>query len=58
MARRQDSGSNSSPENQRPTEPNEDRIPEFTDTRGRADDEDPVDDLGDEEMDDSDDEGL
>lgn len=41
MARRQDSGSNSSHENQRPNPQNEDRLPEFTEeTRGRAEDED------------------
>jgi hypothetical protein len=41
MARRQDSGSNSSHENQRPNAQNEDRLPEFTeDTRGHSEDED------------------
>ena len=40
MARRQDSGSNSSQENQRPNAHNEDRLPEFTEeTRGLAEDE-------------------
>lgn len=40
MARRQDSGSNSSHENQRPNAQNEDRLPEFTEeTRGLAEDE-------------------
>ncbi len=51
MARRQDSGSNSSHENQQPNPHNEDRIPEFTDNaRGLAEDDD-ADDL---EMDDED----
>lgn len=49
MARRQDSGSNSSHENQQPNPHNEDRLPEFTDNaRGRADD-------GDEEFEEDDD---
>lgn len=40
MARRQDSGSNSSHENQRPNPQNEDRLPEFTEeTRGLAEEE-------------------
>ena len=52
MPTRQDSGSNSSHENQRPNEHNEDRLPEFTDNaRGRADDDDDADDM---EMDDED----
>ena len=39
MAKRQDTGSNSAHENQRPTSHNEDAVPEMTDnTRGRADD--------------------
>jgi hypothetical protein len=47
MAKRQDSGSNPSPEpDRRPHD--EDRLPEFTDpTRGRSD-EDEFEDLGDE----------
>lgn len=60
MARRQDSGSNSSHENQRPNANTEDRIPEFTeDTRGRGEDEDEFDDADDDtEMeDDEEDEG-
>jgi len=37
MANRQDSGSNSAHQNQRPTSHNEDAVPEMTDeTRGRA----------------------
>lgn len=49
MARRQDSGSNSSQENQRPTPHNEDRLPEFTEeTRGRGEDEDEFDEEDDE----------
>jgi hypothetical protein len=41
MARRQDSGSNSAHQNQRPTSHNEDAVPEMTDdTRGRADEGD------------------
>lgn len=37
MARRQDSGSSSSPENERPTSHNEDALPELEDdVRGRA----------------------
>ena len=50
MANRQDSGSNSSHENQRPNAHNEDRLPEFTDnTRGLGEDDD--------EMDEEDEEG-
>jgi hypothetical protein len=57
MARRQDSGSNSSHENQQPNAHNEDRLPEFTDNaRGRAD-EDPDDmDVDDEDMEEGDEE--
>jgi hypothetical protein len=42
MANRQDSGSNSAHENQRPTSHNEDAVPEMMDdeVRGRADAED------------------
>ena len=40
MAKRQDSGSNSAHENQRPTSHNEDAVPDLTDdTRGRAEGE-------------------
>ena len=58
MARRQDSGSNSSHENQQPNSHNEDRLPEFTDNaRGRAEDDDADDmDADDEEMEEGDDE--
>ena len=50
MANRQDSGSNSAHENQRPTSHNEEAVPEMMDdeVRGRADEED------DEEFEDSD----
>lgn len=54
MANRQDSGSNSSHENQRPNAHNEDRLPEFTDnTRGLGEDEDDEmdDDENEDEMD-------
>ena len=41
MANRQDSGSNSAHENQRPTSHNEDALPEMTeDARNRADESD------------------
>ncbi len=51
MANRQDSGSNSAHENQRPTSHNEDALPEMTeDARGKADESD-----DDEFEDDSDD---
>ena len=41
MANRQDSGSNSAQENQRPTSQNEDALPEMTDdVRGKADESD------------------
>jgi hypothetical protein len=42
MANRQDSGSNSAHQNQRPTPHNEDAVPEMIDdeVRGRADEED------------------
>lgn len=58
MAKRQDSGSNSSHENQRPTPQNEERLPEFTETtRGRGDDEadeaDEADELDDDEIEDN-----
>jgi hypothetical protein len=62
MANRQDSGSNSAHENQRPTSHNEDALPEMTeDTRNRADEsdddfEDDSDDL-DEADEDAEDEG-
>lgn len=58
MAKRQDSGSDSSHEDERPEPHNEDRIPEFTDNvRGRAEDDD-VDDLevDDEDMEEDDEE--
>lgn len=56
MARRQDSGSNSSHENEPPNPHNEDRIPEFTDnTRGRAEDDD-ADEMAD--LEDEDDDGT
>lgn len=56
MARRQDSGSNSSHENQQPNAHNEDRLPEFTDNaRGRADEDDDV-DVDDEDMEEGDEE--
>lgn len=38
MAKRQDSGSNSAHENQRPTSHNEDVLPEMTDTGSRGED--------------------
>jgi hypothetical protein len=54
MARRQDSGSNSAHENQRPTPHNEDALPEMTDTtRGRDENEDEF--AEDEDMEDTDD---
>ena len=56
MARRQDSGSNSAHQNQRPTSHNEDAVPEMTEeTSARADqsDEDEV-----EEPDEDDDEEI
>jgi hypothetical protein len=62
MANRQDSGSNSAHENQRPTSHNEDAIPEMTDsavndeTRNRAEDDDEFEDTDDlDEADDADD---
>ena len=59
MARRQDSGSNPSHENQRPTPHNEDRIPEFTDdTRGRAEDDDAEATDLDQDMEEDEDEGT
>jgi len=51
MAKRQDSGSNSAHQNQRPTSPNEDAVPENTDNvrgTGSDDDEFEDDDLDDE----------
>ena len=56
MARRQDSGSNSAHENQRPTPHNEDALPEMTDTsRGRDESEDEfAEDEDTEDMDDTD----
>ena len=61
MANRQDSGSNSAHENQRPTPHNEDALPEMSeDIRGRADeaDEDEFEDTEDlDEGEESDDEG-
>lgn len=54
MANRQDSGSNSAHENQRPHPHNEDRLPENTDdTRGLGESDD---DEFDEDADDADDE--
>lgn len=59
MANRQDSGSNSAHQNQRPTSHNEDRLPENTEaTRGgTADDDFEVDDVEGEEEEDEEDEG-
>ena len=57
MANRQDSGSNSAHENQRPTSHNEDAVPEMTDSsdvRNRAEDDDSADEF--DEADDADDE--
>ena len=55
MARRQDSGSNSSHENQQPNAHNEDRLPEFTDNaRGRGEDADADEFDDDDEMDEDD----
>ena len=57
MANRQDSGSNSAHENQRPTSPNEDALPEMTDAndvRNRAEEDDSADEF--DEADDSDEE--
>jgi hypothetical protein len=57
MARRQDSGSNSSHENQRPNAQNEDRLPEFTEeTRGRGEDEDEFEEGDETDMEDDEDE--
>jgi len=55
MANRQDSGSNSADQNQRPTSNNEDAVPEMTDeTRGRAMEEDDEDEFEDtEDLDDN-----
>jgi hypothetical protein len=39
MANRQDSGSNSAHENQRPTSHNEDALPEMTESGNRGDDQ-------------------
>jgi hypothetical protein len=56
MANRQDSGSNSAHENQRPTSQNEDAVPEMTDNiRGREENEDEFDVDRDEDMGDMDD---
>jgi hypothetical protein len=56
MATRQDSGSNSAHENQRPTPHNEDALPEMTDNiRGRDENEDEFDVDRDEDMGDMDD---
>ena len=57
MAKRQDTGSNSAHENERPTSHNEDAVPEMTDNvRGRADDEEGGEFEEDEEMEDFDEE--
>jgi hypothetical protein len=60
MAKRQDTGSNSAHENQQPTSHNEDAVPEMTDVRGRAD-EDEGDEFEEEEdaetLDEEEDEG-
>ena len=57
MAKRQDSGSSSAHENQRPTSGNEDALPEMTDDlRGRADEESEGDEFDDEEGDELDEE--
>ena len=57
MARRQDSGSNSSQENQRPNPHNEDRLPEFTEeTRGRGEDEDEFEESDETDMEEDEDE--
>lgn len=57
MANRQDSGSNSSHENQRPNAHNEDRLPEFTDNaRGRGEEGDDMDEEMDDESDEMDEE--
>ena len=63
MAKRQDSGSNSAHENQRPTSHNEDAVPEMTDNiRGRDEEADEfdedVDDEDDAETEDEEDEGI
>ena len=63
MANRQDSGSNSAHENQRPTSHNEDAVPEMTDDiRGRDEEEDEFDEDLDDETDvdaeDEEDEGI
>jgi hypothetical protein len=56
MAKRQDSGSNSAHQNQRPTSHNEDAVPENTEqTRGIGSDDDDFDDL-DDDMEDDDEE--
>ena len=62
MANRQDSGSNSAHENQRPNPHNEDRLPENTDTargRGESGESDEFDDDNEDldEMDEEDEEG-
>ena len=63
MANRQDSGSNSAHENQRPTSHNEDAVPEMTDDiRGRDEEADEFDEDLDDETDidaeDDEDEGI
>jgi len=56
MARRQDSGSNSAHQNQRPTSHNEDAVPEMTeDVSGRATDADEDEFEDTEELDEEDD---
>jgi hypothetical protein len=53
MAKRQDSGSNSAHQNQRPNSHNEDAIPENTENlRGTGSDDDEFEDDDDSEMDD------
>jgi hypothetical protein len=50
MAKRQDTGSDSAHENERPTSHNEDAVPEMTDNlRGRADEEDEGDEFDEDE---------
>ena len=61
MAKRQDSGSNSAHQNQRPTPDNEDAVPEMTEEiHGRATDadEDEVDDTEELDEDDESEEGI
>ena len=55
MANRQDSGSNSAHQNQRPTAHNEDALPENTEqTRGIDSDADEFEDLDDDDVEDED----